>query len=162
MVWSSARAHSVEAMLGHSFGKKVLTIKDLEFVWDAIKKEKKEAEASGTIDEKFLLDYDQTNTVLIDDSTDKIQLQPHNGLTLLDFDEALAKSGTDSELLRVMDYLEKLVYQDNVSAYIRANPFNKGKEVDSDGSAVGNKAKENESQDTVEALTASMEKSTIS
>ncbi|KAF9966119.1 hypothetical protein BGZ70_003249 [Mortierella alpina] len=145
MVWSSAQPHSVEAMLSFGFGdrvsrldrvwsrdhfrlpqvdyaRKVLTIKDLEYVWEGIEKEKK-AQREGEKHPKYAVQFDQTNTVLIDDSKHKTQLQPHNGLALRDFDEDLARAGTDSELLKVRAYLAKLVYQENVSAYMRLHPF---------------------------------------
>ena len=123
-------------MSEHDYNKKVLTIKDLEFIWDAIKAEKTGTAAIGVAtaaapvvdgkkaSEEQLEDFDQTNTVLIDDSFDKVQLQPHNGVQLLDFDEDLARAGTDCELLKVRRYLEKLIYQKNVSAYMRVHPFN--------------------------------------
>ncbi|KAF9201784.1 hypothetical protein BGZ49_008007 [Haplosporangium sp. Z 27] len=152
MVWSSAQPQSVEAMLDHGFGnystrldrvwnrthfrltsddyaKKVLTIKDLEFVWEGIKKEQKAASNTEGKNEKYLIEFDQTNTVLIDDSKDKIQLQPHNGLALRDFVVDLAKSGTDDELPKVMKYLEKLTYQKNVSAYMRLHPYDSDKQI---------------------------------
>ncbi|CAO3570787.1 unnamed protein product [Mortierella alpina] len=145
MVWSSAQPRSVEAMLSFGFGdrvsrldrvwtrdhfrlpevdyaRKVLTIKDLEYVWEGIEKEKK-AKQDGEKHPKYAVQFDQTNTVLIDDSTHKTQLQPHNGLALRDFDEDLARAGTDNELLKVRAYLEKLTYQQNVSAYMRLHPF---------------------------------------
>ncbi|KAF9908017.1 hypothetical protein BX616_000262 [Lobosporangium transversale] len=151
MVWSSAQPHSVKAMLSFGFGnrvskldriwtrkdfrlpdidysRKVLTVKDLEFVWDGIEREKAHVATlvnatDSSKDGKFLVDFDQTNTVLIDDSKDKVQLQPHNGIALRDFDADLARSGTDDELLKVKKYLEKLIYQKNVSAYMRLHPF---------------------------------------
>lgn len=169
MVWSSAQPHSVDAMLScgfgnhvpkldrvwtrkdfrlseHDYNKKVLTIKDLEFIWDAIKAEKTSTAVKGSataaavvvvppspkgavdekkeaLEEEEAEVFDQTNTVLIDDSFDKVQLQPYNGVQLLDFDEDLARAGTDCELLKVKRYLEKLIYQKNVSAYMRVHPF---------------------------------------
>jgi len=155
MVWSSAQPHSVEAMLGCGFGnrvpklariwtrehfrlprvdytRKVLTIKDLEFVWEGIEAEEQllAAKQAGSKKEgsTAVIKYDQTNTVLIDDSKDKSQLQPHNGLALTDFDHDLARAGTDDELLKVKSYLERLIYQKNVSAYMRADPFDTEKE----------------------------------
>jgi hypothetical protein len=157
MVWSSAQPHSVEAMLGCGFGdrvpklariwtrehfrlpkvdytRKVLTIKDLEFVWEGIAAEEKLLVSKNAIkdvkrdQEATTIKYDQTNTVLIDDSKDKSQLQPHNGLALTDFDHDLARAGTDDELLKVKSYLERLIYQKNVSAYMRAHPFASDKE----------------------------------
>lgn len=129
------------------FERKVLTIKDLEFVWEDIAREKarkSKTASTGTASTaaaagkpsnrgkaKDDVVFDQTNTVLIDDSTHKIQLQPYNGLTLKDFDEDLAMAGTDNELLKVKLYLERLVYQSNVSAYMRLHPFSSDTPLDS-------------------------------
>ncbi|KAF9569997.1 hypothetical protein EC968_002356 [Mortierella alpina] len=150
MVWSSARPESVGAMLkagfkgnGYSldrldrvwsrdhfkldeidYTRKVLTLKDLEYVWEEI-----EAERSAATEEQlkegeiYGMHYDQTNTVLIDDSTDKSQLQPYNCLVLTDFDKELAEAGTDTELLKIKQYLARLIYEQNVSAYMRLHPF---------------------------------------
>ncbi|KAF9409300.1 hypothetical protein BGZ94_002002 [Podila epigama] len=146
MVWSSARPHNVQRMLHHGFGdriplldrvwsrdefrlpkhdyeRKVLTIKDLEFVWEGIEAERKEASKEELAQEKLAMVYDQTNTLLIDDSTAKIQLQPYNGLALREFDADLAESGKDDELPKVIKYLEKILYQKNISAYMRLHPF---------------------------------------
>ncbi|KAF9983457.1 hypothetical protein BGZ75_005073 [Mortierella antarctica] len=150
MIWSSARPESVEAMLmagfqrnGYSrdrldriwtrdhfklheidYTRKVLTLKDLEYVWEEI-----EAERATATEEQlkeggmYGMHYDQTNTVLIDDSTHKSQLQPYNCLVLADFDKELAEAGTDTELLKVKQYLMRLIFEQNVSAYMRLHPF---------------------------------------
>ncbi|KAF9904419.1 hypothetical protein EC991_002693 [Linnemannia zychae] len=193
MVWSSAQPHSVEAMLGcgfgdrvpkldrvwtrkdfklpeHDYNQKVLTIKDLEFIWDAIKAEKASTATKGAADTKQegqqseVEDFDQTNTVLIDDSFDKVQLQPHNGVQLLDFDEDLAKAGTDNELLKVRRYLEKLIYQKNVSAYMRAHPFDSNAPLHEDDIEVAktnNDIKDAEGADELADLASRLEKSTL-
>ncbi|KAG0025042.1 hypothetical protein BGZ81_007447 [Podila clonocystis] len=146
MVWSSARPVNVNKMLNHGFGdriplldrvwardtfrlpehdyvRKVLTVKDLEFIWEGIEEERKVASNEDLAQEKLAMVYDQTNTLLIDDSTAKIQLQPYNGLALREFDKSCAKSGADDELPKVIKYLEKLIYQKNISAYMRLHPF---------------------------------------
>ncbi|KAF9164643.1 hypothetical protein BGX21_003441 [Mortierella sp. AD011] len=184
MVWSSAQPQSVEAMLGHGFGdyvdrldriwnrthfrltpedysKKVLTIKDLEFVWEGIEKEKKAAENATAKHEKFLVEFDQTNTVLIDDSKDKIQLQPYNGLTLRDFDVDLARSGTDNELPKVVRYLEKLTYQKNVSAYMRLHPFDTNDEVNTDIPKGTKEVETADLADVIDDLAHRLEKNTL-
>ncbi|KAF9292604.1 hypothetical protein BGZ68_000008 [Mortierella alpina] len=143
MVWSSARPESVQAMLkagfksnGYSpdhldrvwsrdhfklheidYTRKVLTLKDLEYVWEEIEAERATAKEEQLKEgEMYGMHYDQTNTVLIDDSTDKSQLQPYNCLVLADFDKELAAAGTDTELLKVKQYLSRLIYEQNVSA----------------------------------------------
>ncbi|KAF9358651.1 hypothetical protein BGX26_001216 [Mortierella sp. AD094] len=147
MVWSSARAVSVNGMIKAGFGprggqldrvwnrehfrlhstdyhRKVLTLKDLEFVWEEIEVERQSATAEELMEgNKYGMHYDQTNTVLIDDSIHKSQLQPYNRIVLTDYDLQRYKSGTDIELLKVRYYLEQLTMQQNVSAYIKRHPF---------------------------------------
>ncbi|KAG0197687.1 hypothetical protein BGX28_008798 [Mortierella sp. GBA30] len=148
MVWSSARAESVRAMLNAGLSKKaiqkldriwdrshfnlhdvdysrkVLTLKDLEFVWEEIEAERANAtEKELSSGQKYDTCFDQTNTVLIDDSEEKAQLQPHNCIVLKTFDEALARDGTDNELLNVIEYMRVLQYQRNVSAFVRSLPY---------------------------------------
>ncbi|KAG0303854.1 hypothetical protein BGZ98_006213, partial [Dissophora globulifera] len=150
MVWSSAQPHNVDKMLslgfGHriskldrvwtrrdlrlspeDYGKKVLTVKDLQFVWDKIAQEISASTTAagagapvrsgsgGFGGRTAKIAYDQTNTVLIDDSAAKIQLQPYNGLVLRSFTEEIQLAGADDELKRVQGYLEKLRYQKNVA-----------------------------------------------
>ncbi|KAG0372904.1 hypothetical protein BGX24_012433 [Mortierella sp. AD032] len=203
MVWSSAQPHSVDAMLScgfgdrvprldrvwtrkdfrlseHDYNKKVLTIKDLEFIWDAIKTEKAStakkgattaaaaAPTKGAVNNKQEKPeeeaFDQTNTVLIDDSFDKVQLQPYNGVQLLDFDEDLARAGTDNELLKVRRYLENLIYQKNVSAYMRIHPFDSNAPLHEDDITVAKKnddAKNAKEADELADLASRLEKSTL-
>ncbi|KAG0263356.1 hypothetical protein BGZ95_003813 [Linnemannia exigua] len=202
MVWSSAQPHSVDAMLScgfgdrvprldrvwtrkhfrlseHDYNKKVLTIKDLEFIWDAIKAEKSSITKKGAAaaaaaaptkavnkkqEEPEEEAFDQTNTVLIDDSFDKVQLQPYNGVQLLDFDEDLARAGTDNELLKVRRYLEKLIYQKNVSAYMRIHPFDSNAPLHEDDSNLAKKnddAKNAKEADELADLASRLEKTNL-
>ncbi|KAF9315965.1 hypothetical protein BG003_002469 [Podila horticola] len=150
MVWSSSRRESVDAMLHRipkDFGKmdriwsredfdlhevdfhrKVLTLKDLEKVWQEIEIEKEWA-SPKQLEELYAEDFDQTNTILIDDSTHKSQLQPHNCIPIADFDFARADSGMDIELLKVWQYLELASMQSNVSSFIRQFPFDSDAEI---------------------------------
>ncbi|OBZ85195.1 hypothetical protein A0J61_06757 [Choanephora cucurbitarum] len=130
MLWSSAQPHSVRNMSRlfsthtkklvaiwnrESFGlskedyyRKCLTIKDLDKVW-----------------EYFDGQYDATNTILIDDSPEKAQLQPYNCLHPNEFDHT-SKHFTlngESELLQLIDYLKLLQYQSNVANYIKNHPY---------------------------------------
>ncbi|CAO3620884.1 unnamed protein product [Mucor fragilis] len=130
MLWSSAQPHSVHNM-SRLFGKhkeklsviwdrtsfgltksdynrKVLTIKDLDIVW-----------------KHFNGKYNATNTILLDDSPKKAQLQPYNCVHPSEFEhgsKAFLSSG-ESELLHVLDYLKVLQFQSNVSNYIREHPY---------------------------------------
>ncbi|TFB05441.1 hypothetical protein CCMA1212_002460 [Trichoderma ghanense] len=65
--------------------------------------------------------WDQTNTVLVDDSAEKGRSEPYNILQLPEF-EGLANEPPDV-LPQVHDYLNTLCYQANISSYIRHHPF---------------------------------------
>lgn len=71
--------------------------------------------------------WDQSNTVLIDDSAEKARSEPHNAVTLPEFAGDLAAEeegdGGPAVLARVADYLDALAWQVDVSAYIRMRPF---------------------------------------
>ncbi|CAH0053405.1 unnamed protein product [Clonostachys solani] len=65
--------------------------------------------------------WDQTNTVLVDDSLEKGRSEPHNLLTIPEF------SGLENEsaevLPQVHDFLNALCWQSDVSRYIRQTSF---------------------------------------
>lgn len=65
--------------------------------------------------------WDQTNTVLVDDSLEKARSEPHNILEIPEF------SGLNCEpsnvLPQVHDYLNGLSYQADISRFIRQQPF---------------------------------------
>ncbi|KEY66194.1 hypothetical protein S7711_07651 [Stachybotrys chartarum IBT 7711] len=65
--------------------------------------------------------WDQTNTVLVDDSLEKARTEPHNLLEIPEF-QGLKRERTDV-LPQVHDYLNALCHQSDVSSYIRENPF---------------------------------------
>ena len=77
------------------------------------------AAASGH--QKLLQRWDQTNTVLVDDSAEKGRSEPHNILQIPEF------SGLQNEpanvLPQVHDYLNQLSYQVDIARYMRQNPF---------------------------------------
>ncbi|KAF9132741.1 hypothetical protein BGW39_011445 [Mortierella sp. 14UC] len=147
MIWSSATRQRVQNMISgggfvgldkmdrvwnrehlqlcyKDFHRKVLTLKDLEFVWKEIEGERSKAKPGHLLPGgRYELRYDQTNTILIDDSPHKSQLQPHNSMIVPDFDKDRVQSGKDDELLKVVHYIKELLYQDNVSAYMRTRPF---------------------------------------
>ncbi|CAG8842009.1 257_t:CDS:1, partial [Racocetra persica] len=133
MVWSSAQPNNVKKMVTAIFGKyeaslievwdrdnfglstrqyhtKTLTVKNLEKIWEKLNKLNGKPR------------WDQLNTILIDDSIKKAQLQPFNSIHLTDFDKRQADEGNDRELFDVIPYLEELRYQSNVSAYIKDFP----------------------------------------
>ncbi|KAG0274695.1 hypothetical protein BGZ95_009550 [Linnemannia exigua] len=147
MVWSSATHQRVSSMVAaggfmgidkmdriwnrehlqlhpKDFYRKVLTLKDLEFVWREIESEKSCANPDQLLaGGKYEFQFDQTNTILIDDSPHKSQLQPYNCMIVPDFDKTRMQKGNDIELLKVVHYIKGLLYQDNVSAYMRTCPF---------------------------------------
>ncbi|KAI8139901.1 NLI interacting factor-like phosphatase-domain-containing protein [Fennellomyces sp. T-0311] len=130
MVWSSAQPHSVAYMCelfdgrdnelilkwdrrmfgltSAQYNSKSITIKDLEKVWKAL-------------DAKF----DATNTVLLDDSPVKAQLQPYNSIHLREFSHTSPTfhSHGESELLHVVRYLGKVRVQSNVCSFMKETPF---------------------------------------
>lgn len=65
--------------------------------------------------------WDQGNTVLIDDSVEKARSEPHNAITIPEFTGDM--SAAPEILPMVHDYLNELCFQEDVSTYIRANPF---------------------------------------
>lgn len=130
MVWSSAQPHSVANMCrlfgsrqpvsiwdrrcfqlsGSQYNGKFPTIKNLEAVWWAFDQGTK---------------YEAHNTILIDDSSHKSIMQPYNAIHISTFhhrDSRLLNEG-DKELIHVMEYLEALRKQSNVSNYIRHHPY---------------------------------------
>lgn len=65
--------------------------------------------------------WDQGNTVLIDDSVEKARSEPHNAITIPEFTGDMNESL--DILPKVHDYLNELCFQEDVSTYVRANPF---------------------------------------
>lgn len=67
------------------------------------------------------MQWDQTNTILVDDSLEKGRSEPHNILQIPEF------SGEENEpahvLPQVHDYLNQLSYQADISRFMRQNPF---------------------------------------
>ena len=65
--------------------------------------------------------WDQTNTILVDDSKEKGRSEPYNILQIPEFFGASTE--TKDVLPQVHDYLNVLCYQEDVSRYVRQNPF---------------------------------------
>ncbi|CAO3623337.1 unnamed protein product [Cunninghamella blakesleeana] len=131
MVWSSAQKNSVNRMLQlfeqdinrlsliwdrsdmgltiEQFHSKSTTVKDLQKIWD-------------TFDNN---EFNATNTILIDDSPSKSVLQPYNCISISTFNHTSSQFLLygDNELLNVIDYLNKLKYQSNVSNFIQSTPY---------------------------------------
>lgn len=138
MVWGSARPRnlraicsrllnreqldSLVAMWGRDtlrlptslYNRKAVIHKRLEWVWDD--------ESIRAQSALFGHPWDQSNTVLIDDSLDKAASEPFNLIQVESF--VAAEHQTEDEVLpRVVRYLEYLRLQKDASAYIRASPF---------------------------------------
>jgi hypothetical protein len=63
--------------------------------------------------------WDQSNTVLVDDSLEKARAQPHNLVQIPKFDG----QPNDDVLPQVQSLLDILASQADVSRYLRRNPF---------------------------------------
>jgi len=143
MIWSSARPVNVSTMVEgiftpdqrrrlvdewgrdtlrlspQQYNNKTQVYKQLTWVWDSPKVQSFHPEARKG------LRWDQTNTVLLDDSILKASAEPSNLIKMPEFlgyrqpDET--KYG--SVLSQVAGYLEDTKYWADVSAFIRANPF---------------------------------------
>ncbi|KAF3205274.1 hypothetical protein TWF106_001196 [Orbilia oligospora] len=98
------------------FKLKVSTFKRLSMVWDAL------------ADQNSNWQFDQTNTVLMDDSTEKASSEPHNHLLVPEYTVDIHNTGGDEVLGNIAGYLEEVRKWGNVSAYIRENPFDKDRD----------------------------------
>ncbi|KAI5803211.1 HAD-like domain-containing protein [Geopyxis carbonaria] len=67
--------------------------------------------------------YDQTNTVLLDDSLLKAAYQPYNVLNLSEFTGTIDEIRNDCALQSCIQYLEILKWKSNVSSFMRMTPF---------------------------------------
>jgi hypothetical protein len=156
IIWSSARPHNVTAMvaqlftpeqhaklvkiwsrdhlrLGVHFNAKVQVYKQLPWLWE-------DAEVQTSFpdpaDKPFKVQdgwkeppptkWDQSNTVLLDDSVDKAASEPYNLVQVDEFTKETRLDG-DDVLGRVVAYLEDLKWEADVSAAMRVRPFVNGK-----------------------------------
>jgi len=110
-VWSRE-----QLKLGTAYNQKVQVYKQLSWLW-----------ADEEIIKSFNPTYggyywDQTNTVLIDDSLDKAAAEPYNLLQVGEY--SISEDALKVDMLRqVALYLEELSVVDNVSSHLRVNPF---------------------------------------
>ncbi|KAG2177574.1 hypothetical protein INT44_008086 [Umbelopsis vinacea] len=134
-VWSSARQNTVSNMcqLFGNFKKQLLftwsrenfglseddylrnisTIKDLQLVWKSLE------------DNPDMPSYTAYNTILLDDSSSKAALQPFNSIAISEFNhkDTEKQMNGDNELLDVIAYLEQAKYENNVSNFMKRNPY---------------------------------------
>jgi len=136
MIWTSARAENARRMVAAAFSSrqqqklvavwardtlgltasqysaKVQVYKTLERIW------------SGTFAIKAGTGFfDQSNTVLLDDSTQKAVGHPYNLVCVPEFLGTKDQNSADTVLQQCIEYLETLKWQSDVSAYMRAHPF---------------------------------------
>ncbi|KAI8988834.1 HAD-like domain-containing protein, partial [Pilobolus umbonatus] len=98
LCWSRRHIGLTEA----EFFDNVITVKDLNMVWERLPW------------------YNLFNTIIVDDSPEKVCLHPHNLVQLSTFDRD--NNTQDTVLLQLKEYLEKLQYQSNVANYIKHHP----------------------------------------
>lgn len=140
MVWSSARPENVASLVEQSleedlrktlvaqwgrdafnlkpehYNQNVQVYKNLDLVWskDEIQKQHPDYENGGR--------FGQHNTVLIDDTTLKAAAQPHNLLQISEFN-ATPEQMREDKLREIAGYLETLRTQQDVSKFMRKEPF---------------------------------------
>lgn len=139
VIWSSARPENVKAMCDvilpgnlrtkvaaiwgrdkfnltqQDYNLRVQCYKRLEKLWEDPKI------AATHPSHNFGGRWDQTNTVLIDDSLEKARTEPHNLIEVPEWFGDLRES--DDILPQVHDHLNYLSLHSNVSACLRAHPF---------------------------------------
>ncbi|KAH0566323.1 hypothetical protein GP486_000294 [Trichoglossum hirsutum] len=141
MIWSSATPASVSSMcrrlfteeqrgilvaewgrdkLGltpEQYRQKIQVYKQLEKVWDSdvIAASHPGYDTGGR--------WNQTNTILLDDSALKASAQPYNHISVPEFKGGRESEDRRSVFNQVMGYLEAIVLQQDVSSYIRKDPF---------------------------------------
>ncbi|KAI9786878.1 MAG: hypothetical protein M1839_005109 [Geoglossum umbratile] len=145
MIWSSATPASVAVMCGKLFSteqrrllvaewgrdklgltpeqysQKVQVYKQLGSVWDSdVAASHPEYSTGGR--------WDQSNTVLLDDSALKASAQPYNHISVPEFIGDREPEDRRSAFNQVMGYLEAITLQQDVSSYIRRVPFSVAKE----------------------------------
>lgn len=140
MIWSSARPDNVRSVCQRLFSpaqrsqviaewgrdtldltptqykEKVQVYKRLDKIWrnGTIQDRHPDAGRGGV--------WDQSNTVLIDDSRMKAAAQPHNLLQIPEFKNTPEQRDTDV-LGQVVGYLEELRFQEDVSRFMREKSF---------------------------------------
>ncbi|KIL90999.1 hypothetical protein FAVG1_05695 [Fusarium avenaceum] len=138
-IWSSARPENVNKMVeqlltpeqvkqclvvwgrdsfglsGEDYNSKVQVYKRLTTIWTnpRVMAAHPQAHKGGL--------WDQTNTILVDDSFEKGRSEPFNMLTLPEF-TGLAKE-TPNVLPQVHDYINELAQQADISRFVRQSPF---------------------------------------
>ena len=132
--------HREHLRLGVHYNEKVQVYKQLSWLWEDVK-----VQASFPVDTSapFKIEdgwkepsptptkWDQSNTVLLDDTTDKAASEPYNLICVDEFTKEKKDDG-DDVLGRVMAYLEDLKWEADVSAAMRVRPFVNGEAAGQD------------------------------
>lgn len=137
VIWSSAKPHNVEAIcdklftpaerekvvaiwardklrLGNNYNDRVQVYKQLSWLWADKKIQSSHPDPQST--------WTQFNTVLVDDSVEKGASEPYNLLLIDEFEGKPEQMDTDV-LGQVVQHLERLKWQSNVSAFLKIMPF---------------------------------------
>jgi hypothetical protein len=141
MIWSSATPASVTAMCRNLFSEeqrrllvaewgrdklgltseqynqKVQVYKQLEKVWDS------DVIAASHPGYGVGGRWDQTNTILLDDSALKASAQPYNHIPVPEFRGGREPDDGRSIFNQIREYLEVITFQQDVSSYIQKDPF---------------------------------------
>lgn len=152
IVWSSARPHNVKAMvaqlfnpeqhaklvkvwsrdhlrLGKHFEAKVQVYKQLTWLWGDSEVQASFPLAPFKVEDGWkapsIAKWDQSNTVLLDDSIEKAASEPFNLIEVDEFTRENVGDGNDV-LGRVVAYIEDLKWEADVSAAMRERPFVNG------------------------------------
>jgi hypothetical protein len=139
MVWSSSKPQNVASMVQQlftpqqrasllaewardtlrldtlQFQNKVQVYKQLNWIWDSALSYSHPHAAMG-------IRWDQSNTILIDDSFKKAAAEPYNLLQIPEFTNV--KEESVNVLGKALAYIEWVRWFSNVSAVMRARPFN--------------------------------------
>lgn len=137
-IWS--REH---LRLGAHYEAKVQVYKQLTWLWDdaevqaSFPRPSPEFKVEDGWKDPPAAKWDQSNTVLIDDSVDKAASEPHNLLQIDEFTKENINDRTDV-LGRVLAYLDGLKWEADVSSAMREQPFvnGDGDEWDWEGTCV--------------------------
>ncbi|KAI8051108.1 HAD-like domain-containing protein, partial [Syncephalis plumigaleata] len=129
LIWSSARPENVRLMASHCF-KEYETYHYLAALWDRRAFQFTREEYAGnpvTVKNlEFIWNWrtcwHARNTLIVDDSPEKVERQPKNWIYLSTFTNTQEQQN-DSELLRLATYLEEIANVKDIRSALDVNPF---------------------------------------
>lgn len=137
MIWASSRPENVHMMCERLFTPEQLA--EITAIWGRDKlhlspkmyksKVKIYKQLSWVWEDRLIQARDplekwcQTNTVLIDDNRDKGASEPYNVMEVDNFEATAEQMKDKNSLDQVVDYLEILRWQRDVSVYMKSQPF---------------------------------------